>query len=315
MQYFSQEITRRTAMQRIFGAITAVGASSFLTFEDLLAADAATIKPLNVVWIHGTSCTGCSCSLLDVETVPVVDILTKFTNMIFHHDISLATGSQVTDIYEKLIHSDSSIPYVIVFEGGIPIGMPHTCMVGHRTMEDWMKQLLPKAAACIAAGTCASFGGVTEMLGTETGNASVLRFAHQNGITTPIVLLPGCPMKPEHFVYTLLYHLHHKKLPDLDRYGRPRRFFSRTVHELCINYADFQEGHFAQHIGDQGCLIKMGCQGMVTRSDCLITGYNNNTNVCIRAGHPCVGCAGENFPRRFMFHNYDDTRDIIPRRP
>ena len=49
----------------------------------------------------GTSCSGCSTSFLNVEGVPLVDILTEYTNVIFHPDISLATGHQVTGNFRK----------------------------------------------------------------------------------------------------------------------------------------------------------------------------------------------------------------------
>ncbi|MBB5021997.1 hydrogenase small subunit [Desulfurispira natronophila] len=307
-----QEITRRSALKRIFAAIAATGAGSFITFDDLLAADANPRKAINVLWLHGSSCTGCTCSLLDIEKVPVVDILTRFAHMVFHHDLSLATGDQVTETIDKLLESEE--PFVLVVEGSIPVRMPHTCMVAHRTMDSWMQRILPKAQACIAAGTCAAFGGVTQMEGMDTGSMGLLQYSYYRGITTPIITLPGCPMKPEHFVYSVLHYSTHGAPPPLDRYGRPRRFFGRTVHDRCVKYADFQENYFSRKIGEDGCLLRLGCQGMVTRSDCMITGYNNNTNVCLRAGHPCIGCSGENFPRRVMFHTYDDTRDIIPRR-
>jgi len=64
-------------------------------------------------------------------------------------------------------------------------------------------------------------------------------------------------MKPEHLVYTVLHVAHRKGLPELDKRGRPARFFSHTVHERCIHYADFQEGRFARRIGDDGCLLKL----------------------------------------------------------
>ena len=105
---FDAPITRREALSRIFKAIVVAGAGSFLSFKDLLAAAAKTPdqRP-TVLWLHGTSCTGCSCSFLDIDQVPVVDILTKFTNLAFHPDVSLATGHQVTEIIDRLL---SAVP-------------------------------------------------------------------------------------------------------------------------------------------------------------------------------------------------------------
>ena len=69
--------------------------SRMLSFLSAAVATPTEQRP-TVVWLHGTSCTGCSCGFLDIDYVPVVDILTKFINMAYHPDVSLATGAQVT---------------------------------------------------------------------------------------------------------------------------------------------------------------------------------------------------------------------------
>ncbi len=303
-----ESITRREALKRIYGAIVATGASTFLTFDDLLAADARADGRLNIVWLHASSCSGCSCSLLDIEYVPVLDILTRFTNLIFHPDLSLATGEQVTDLLDRLVESD--LEYILVLEGSVPEAMPHACLLGHRPVAYWVERLAARASACVAAGTCAAFAGVTRMNNMDTGSLTFEEFLQGRNLDKPLVALPGCPVKPEHVVYTLLHYAMKGGPPPLDAQHRPLRFFGHTIHDRCIYYADFQEKHYAEFIGDSGCLLKLGCQGVVTRNDCLINGHNNNTSSCIRAGHPCVGCASEHFPRQIMFHRHGDERVI-----
>ena len=80
------------------------------------------------------------------------------------------------------------------------------------------------------------------------------------------------------------------------------------ANDRCILYADFQEKRFATRIGEPSCLLKLGCRGPVTKTDCMISGHNSNT--CIRAGHPCIGCASEQLPRHIMLHAYDEKRVI-----
>ena len=303
-----ERISRRAALRRIYQALVAAGAATFLGFDDLLAADKTTEDRLRLVWLHGSSCSGCSVSFLNIESVPVVDILTRFVSLVFHPDISLATGSQVLDLHNQLLAS--RLPYVFVMEGGIPVGMPHACMMADRPIVQWAEELARGAVACVAAGTCAAAGGVPRMKGTDTGSRTLGELLRERGISTPVVNLPGCPMKPEHLVYTVLHVAHRKGLPPLDKRGRPVQFFAHTVHERCVHYSDFQEERFAQHIGEDGCLLRLGCQGPVTRNDCLILGHNGNVNTCIRAGHPCVGCASEHFPRQIMMHAYGENRWI-----
>jgi hydrogenase small subunit len=174
--------------------------------------------------------------------------------------------------------------------------------------------LAAKASICIAGGTCAASGGIAKMAGTLTGAESLDDFLKQRGIKTPSVNLPSCPMHPDHLVYTLLHFIKSKALPELDDARRPRRFFSHSVHDSCPRYAAFQARDFARRIGDEGCLMELGCQGPVTYNDCIATGYNGNTNNCIRAGHPCIGCASELFPRPLLYHTHDPgttTGDIL----
>jgi hydrogenase small subunit len=299
-------MTRRDALKQFYNVIIAVGASSFLSFEELLAIDEGKITKPNLIWLHGASCSGCSTSFLNIESVPLVDILIRFTNVIFHPDVSSATGEHVVELLEK----GSKEPFLFVLEGSIPYAMPHACMMADKPMTYWVEMLSKNAIACIGAGTCASFGGITAMQGMVTGALPLGEFFKKKNITKPVVNLPNCPMKPEHLVYTLFYFLKFQALPPLDAHARPLRFFKHTIHERCVYYSDYQENNFAKHMGDDGCLFNLGCQGIVTRNDCVIEGHNGNTNICIRAGHPCIGCSSENFPRQIMTRTSTDKRVI-----
>lgn len=307
MMFFDTQLSRRAALHRIWQSLAALGVTGFISPADLQAAPSPD-RPA-VVWLHGSSCSGCSIALLDVEEVSVVDLLTRFTRMLFHPDLSLATGDQAVDILDQVAAGSG---HLLVVEGGIPVDMPHACMMAHRPMTDWVSALARGASACVAAGTCAAAGGIPAMPSMQTGSHTLAAFLQRERIETPVVNLPNCPLKPEHLLYSLLHLAQLGRPPQLDAAGRPVKFFGRLVHEQCVRYADFQEEHFAREIGDPGCLLHLGCQGPVTYNDCLITGHNGNTNTCIRAGHPCVGCASEHFPRRILFHAADDHRANLP---
>ena len=183
-------------------------------------------------------------------------------------------------------------------------------MFAGKPIMEWVKPLMHNSLCTVSAGTCASFGGVTTMESMVTGCQSASVFMEKNNINKPLVNLPNCPLKPEHLLYVLVYFAKLNKLPEMDSQHRPLEFYSKTVHERCIYYSSFQEKIFAKKIGDDGCLFKLGCQGPVTKNDCLINGSNGNTSTCIRAGHPCIGCAGEHFPRQIMMHTFNDKRPI-----
>lgn len=299
-------LTRREFIERLWQVVLAAGAANFITFEELLAAPKQD-KP-KLVWLHATSCSGCSTAFLDIEQIPVTEILTELVDLVYHPDISLATGDKAMEILDYMATEDSG--FILVLEGGIPVKMPHACVVGERPMTEWVERLARRASTLVAAGTCSAMGGIPKMSGTVTGSMNLREFMIYKGIDKPLVSLPNCPMKPEHLVYTLLHQIRLGRAPKTDELDRPLKFFKHTVHDRCIYYADFQERLYAERIGDEGCLLKLGCQGPVTRNDCMRTGHNHNTNTCIKAGHPCVGCAGERFPRQIMLHTANDRRVI-----
>jgi hydrogenase small subunit len=297
---------RREFLEKVLNILIMAGGSSFITFEELEGFNVSNKKP-NLVWLHAQSCDGCSTSLVEGE-IPFEDILFNFANIVFHPTIMAATGEEAL---KQLIEAEEVGNFILVVEGGIPVSMPHACIFGDRFITDWILDLAKKANIVIAAGTCSSFTGICAMEGMYTGDVSLRRFLRDNGVKTPVVNLPTCPMKPHHFLYTFFYYLKTNRLPPLDKENRPLKFFKETIHDRCIYYHDYQEKIFAKKIGERGCLFKLGCQGPVTYNDCEKSPFKYDKYNCIKSGHPCVGCASENFPRTIMFKRYDDEREIV----
>lgn len=306
-------MNRREALKKIYNVIVAVGASSFFTFEDLLAIDTQNpkFKRPNLVWLQGASCTGCTLSMTNLEDISFIDFILKFVNLIYHPNISLMACEDVPDLLNRAT-KELDNDYLLVIEGSIPTKLPHACLISDIPFVDWIENMGKHSSACIGVGTCASFGGVTNMKGTFTGASPLRSVLKEKNIKKPILNLPNCPIKPEHFVYSILYYIKYNEFPILDSQARPKIFFSKTVHQSCTHYHEFKEDIFATKIGEKGCLLELGCQGPVTKSDCMVTGHNGNTNNCIKAGHPCIGCASEHFPRQIMFRSYYDERVITP---
>jgi hydrogenase small subunit len=298
-------MNRRDFLKAVHKALIAVGGINFFTFEELEALELGEIEKPDIVWLHAMSCDGCSTSFLNAD-ISILDVLTTFTNIIFHPTIMAATGEMSLEIIEKY-KSDNLI---MIVEGGIPTKMPHACLMGDKYITEWISEIAKKANVAIAAGTCSTFGGICDMKGMVTGAGSLRYFLNSKNINTPVVNLPTCPMKANHLLYTLFFYIKHKKLPPLDNTLRPLRFFGETIHDRCVYYHDYQEKIFAEKIGERGCLFKLGCQGPVTKNDCVKSSNAYDKYNCIKSGHPCVGCASENFPRTIMFKRSDDEREI-----
>src|ERR1700746_1711631 len=113
-------------------------------------------------------------------------------------------------------------PFVLVVEGSIPnerikkegywaalgtdpkTGQPITTC-------EWIDRLAPRAPAVVAAGTCATYGGIHAMQGNPTGCmglADYLGWNWKSKAGVPIVCVPGCPVQPDNFTETLLYLLY-----------------------------------------------------------------------------------------------------------
>ena len=254
----------------------------------------------NVLWLEAQCCSGCSVSLLNSEHPRPATLLTTHINLLFHQTLSTATGHGAVKAVNDAINSGG---YILVVEGTIPDGMPEACVFGGETLSDQLKRAAAKAKAVVALGSCAAFGGIPAAEGNPTGAVSVPDFFKKHNINQKPILLPGCPTHPDWFVGTLV-HLLSFGMPALDSIGRPTQFFSRTVHEQCPRFRDYELEIFAKNFGDPGCLFKLGCLGPNTNADCTLRGWNGNTNQCIRAGAPCVGCAGKEFTAKKNFPLY-----------
>jgi hydrogenase small subunit len=209
-------------------------------------------------------------------------------------------------------------PFVLVLEGSVPNeeinGDGHWAGFGtdRETGDpiptcDWIDRLAPKAAAVLALGTCAAYGGIPAMRNNPTGAMGLRdylgeRWTSRLGI--PIVNLPGCPVQPDNITETLLcLVLRVAGLGpelELDGQGRPAQHFSRTVHESCDRAGMAEQGMFSGRHGDGRCLVKLGCKGPVVKCNVPIRGWINGTGGCPNVGGICMACTMPGFPDKFM---------------
>jgi hydrogenase small subunit len=86
----------------------------------------------NVLWLQGQSCSGESISLLNSVEPGPADLLTKYISLVLHQNVGAAQGDVFMDTLDKCVAGGD---YILVFEGSIPMNMPHACMIGGRTVE------------------------------------------------------------------------------------------------------------------------------------------------------------------------------------
>src|SRR5215211_8712761 len=133
-----------------------------------------------------------------------------------------------------------------------------------------LAQMAPGAAAVIAIGTCATWGGIPAAAGNPTGSMSLmdqLGKDYRSALGLPVINVPGCAPIGDNFTETvaaILYFLQgFGPLPEFDELGRPAWLFSETVHRHCVRAGYYEEGTFAHQAGDRECLVEIGCWGPV----------------------------------------------------
>ncbi len=208
-------------------------------------------------------------------------------------------------------------PFVLVLEGSVPNekikSEGYWAAMGTDddgqpiTTNEWIDRLAPHALAIVAAGTCATYGGIHAMKGNPTGAmglADYLGWDWKSKAGLPIVNVPGCPVQPDNFMETLLYLLYQvaglAPMIPLDDAGRPDWLFGRTVHEGCDRGSYYEQGQFAEKYGQPECIVKLGCWGPVVNCNVPKRGWMAGIGGCPNVGGICIGCTMPGFPDDFM---------------
>ncbi len=253
-----------------------------------------------VVWLHGQSCSGCSVSFLNAAYPDVASVITQYVSVAYHSTISGATGAVAVQALNRAIAAGG---YVLVVEGSVPQGMPKACDVAGEEFGHLLTRAAKSAAAIVAVGTCAAFGGIPAAPPNPTGAVSVGRFLGSARGATPLINLPGCPVHPDWLIGTLVHALK-AGIPPLTEQGCPTMFYGEVIHARCPEFYNYNMNKFAHFFGDSGCLFELGCMGIRTYADCSTRRWNTKTSWCVEAGGPCIGCARPEFAQERDFAFY-----------
>ena len=278
---------------------------------------------VHVLWLNaGLSCDGDSVSLTAATQPSIEEIalgaLPGLPKVVFHWPlIDYQVGDEFMEWFFKAERGELD-PFVLVVEGSIPneaikeegywAAFGNDPATGQpRTTCDWIDRLAPKAVAIVAAGTCATYGGIHAMEGNPTGAMGLADYLGWNFRTTaglPIVCVPGCPVQPDNLSETLHYLLQqvngNAPMIPLDDKLRPTWLFSLTVHEGCDRAGFYEQGQFTKEYGTAECLVKVGCWGPVVKCNVPKRGWMNGMGGCPNVGGICIGCTMPGFPDMFM---------------
>jgi hydrogenase small subunit len=312
------------------------GSPARISMEELLepvakGGPASTLGPLEVVhafWFAGMSCDGCSVSVTGATTPSIESLLLGthpgLPRVVLHHPVlDLEAGPHFLAAHELAVKGELGAPYVIILEGSATDELKAHATGGHWaslgeqpwgeggelrpvTTNEWLARLAPGAAAAIAIGTCATWGGIPSAEGNPTGAMSLMDFLggdYRSAFGLPVVNVPGCAPVGENFTETvaaILYFLQgFGPLPEFDELGRPAWLFGETVHRHCVRGAYYEEGTYASEFGDRQCLVEIGCWGPVVNCNITSRGAIRHVGGCMNAGGACIGCTMPGFPDKF----------------
>ncbi|RLG59629.1 MAG: NiFe hydrogenase [Candidatus Hydrothermarchaeota archaeon] len=301
------KLTRRNFLK----LVGALGASTFIsTYKfELQEVFAQAGDYWHICWLNGAECAGCTISFAQAVEPDLISILTEITVGTSGLPIALpdyaevihpASGSLAEELKEEVWKKAAM--KILVVEGAVQ--NEGYCTVGvdengnPKDFRDHVLDAAKVADAIVAVGQCATFGGIPSGSPNPTGAMGVREFLKKQGINKTVINLPCCPAHPDHIVITLAAVMI-GAIPELDKYGRPKVFFGKNMHdELCPYRPYYDRGIFKTTPGGEGCRFKMGCKGPVTWTDCALRKWNNHVSFCNET-NICLGCAEPGWPDKF----------------
>jgi hydrogenase small subunit len=249
----------------------------------------------SVIWLSFQECTGCTESLTRSHAPTVESLIFDFISLDYHHTLQAASGDAAEAAREAAMHENDG-KYLVVVDGSIPLANPGYSTIAGISNVDMLKETAAGAAAIIAVGTCAAFGGLPHARPNPTGAVAVSDIITDK----PIINVSGCPPVPTVITGVLAHFLTFGGIPELDRYGRPKVFFGTSIHDRCYRRPFYDKGLFANTFDDEGarkgwCLYRLGCKGPMTYNACATAKWNQGTSWPVESGHGCLGCSEPNF--------------------
>jgi hydrogenase small subunit len=245
-----------------------------------------------VVWLHFQDCTGCTETLLRPSHPDLGELILNVISLEYHETLMAGSGKQAEQTLSDAVMKYTG-KYVCVVEGSIPTRDNGVYMkLAGRPAMQVLQDVGGKAAAIIAIGSCASWGGIPSADPAPTGAVGVADLLPSKAI----INLPGCPPNPYTLLGVVLQFAADGTLPELDQEKRPKFAYDRDIHEHCPRRPHFDAGRFVKQFGDQGhregwCLYEMGCKGPDTHAGCSTRHFNEIPDVWpIGIGAPCIGC-------------------------
>ncbi|EYE89115.1 Ni/Fe hydrogenase [Fervidicella metallireducens AeB] len=250
------------------------------------------VKKLNAIWLEATGCSGNIISFLNGENPGLIFSLTQIINLTYNNTLMGAEGEAAFEDFLNTLNTE----FILLVDGAVSTkedgryNIVASYKGKHITALEAVKMAGEKAKYVVTVGTCSSYGGISAASPNPSGSKSVKEVLNRE-----VIRLPGCPAHPDWVVGTIA-HLVGFGMPALDEESRPLLFYGVTIHDTCTRRGFFEKKIFASKLGEDGCMLRLGCRGPVTKTDCPRRKWNGYVNWPIGDNTPCIGCAQPFFP-------------------
>ena len=229
-------------------------------------------------------------------------MILEYLALNYAETLSAAAGYSLEEAREETIEAAKG-KYVVVIEGavmtrydgeilriaGAPTCAPH---------ESHLIHTCKNAAVVIAAGSCAVDGGFCAAYPNPGGAEGIQKYLADNGVSTPVVNLPSCPVNPANLVAVIVQYLllgGESVVAGLNEFNMPSAMYGETIHDNCERRGHFENGEFVYEFGSEEeakgyCLYALGCKGPQTKANCPQVRWNRRVSWCVASGAPCIGC-------------------------
>lgn len=249
-------------------------------------------QKINAIWLEATGCSGNIISLLNATDPDVIFFLRKMVNLTYNNSIMAEEGERAFEEFLRTLKTE----FILLVDGAIALknNGKYNVVAKYKgqdiTALEAVKMAGDRAKYVLAVGTCASSGGISAARPNPSECSSL-----SNVLKREVINLPGCPCNPAWVIGTLA-HIITKGKPEVDSRNTPILFYGVTIHDRCPRRSFFDNGIFAQKLGEETCMFKLGCRGPITRTDCPTRKWNGRVNWPIGDNTPCIGCANFDFP-------------------
>ena len=283
-----------------------------------------------VIWMELGSCTGCTESFAQSDDPDPATLLLEYIALNYSETLGAGAGYSLEESREQTIEKAKG-KYILVIEGAVMTGNEGYALTvgddgnGKPTPvctdgEGPLFEAASNAAAIIAAGSCAVDGGFVAGYPNPMGAEGMTQYCNRNGIATPIVNVPSCPVNPARMVAVIVQYLlmgADSVIEGLNSFGMPSAFYDQTIHDNCPRRGHFENGEFVYKFGSKEeslgyCLYPLGCKGPQTKSNCAQVRWNRRVSWCIDSGSPCIGCSQAD-PRVTTRNWYDTNTPFLGR--